>query len=186
MDGAYMIKANVHSDVLVHLITENNYKKIAEVGIYTSSTTKKILKTTYSIIDEYWAIDRWLAWSAVRKKKQDEWDSFYFYACRLMRYYPKLHVVRLDSIEASKLFPKFYFDLVYIDADHLYEPYTNDIKSYLPLVRKGGTIGGHDYDNNKRIVTEGKQAVDDFFGIGQVQSITPEGDKIPMWWKKIE
>lgn len=37
------------------------------------------------------------------------------------------------------------FDAVYIDAVHQYEDVKQDIAAWLPRVRKGGFIGGHDY-----------------------------------------
>jgi predicted O-methyltransferase YrrM len=39
------------------------------------------------------------------------------------------------------------YGFVYIDAVHDYEHVKQDIKNYLPKVKAGGYIGGHDYDN---------------------------------------
>ena len=50
-----------------------------------------------------------------------------------------------DSIAASKLFKQGEFDIVYIDASHEYEPVLQDIKAWLPKVKKGGFICGDDY-----------------------------------------
>jgi predicted O-methyltransferase YrrM len=36
-------------------------------------------------------------------------------------------------------------DLVFIDADHRYEAVRADIEAFLPLVKPGGVLGGHDY-----------------------------------------
>lgn len=38
-------------------------------------------------------------------------------------------------------------DLVYIDASHRYEDVAADIDFWLPLVKKGGIISGHDYSH---------------------------------------
>ena len=36
-------------------------------------------------------------------------------------------------------------DFVYIDGMHTYEQVKKDIANYLPLIKEGGFIGGHDY-----------------------------------------
>ena len=36
-------------------------------------------------------------------------------------------------------------DFVWVDADHEYRQVKKDILNYLPLVKEGGIIGGHDY-----------------------------------------
>jgi len=38
------------------------------------------------------------------------------------------------------------FDLVFIDADHRYEGFKSDIENYLPKVKTGGILAGHDYN----------------------------------------
>jgi len=53
------------------------------------------------------------------------------------------------------------FDFVYIDGDHSYEGVLNDIERWFPKVKKGGFIGGHDYNNPPHPGVQ--KAVDDFF-----------------------
>lgn len=47
------------------------------------------------------------------------------------------------SLPASKLFKQA--DMVFIDADHHYACVMNDILAWLPCVRSGGILCGHDY-----------------------------------------
>ena len=37
------------------------------------------------------------------------------------------------------------YDFIYIDPDHKYESVVKDVELYLPKLKKGGIIGGHDY-----------------------------------------
>jgi len=74
----------------------------------------------------------------------------------------KVNIIIKDSVEASKEFEDESLDFVYIDADHLYEPVKADITAWLPKVKKGGVIGGHDYDYHIRPSV--KEAVDEAFG----------------------
>lgn len=47
--------------------------------------------------------------------------------------------------EAVGLFRDESLDLVYIDANHAYEHALEDIRDWLPKVKPGGIIAGHDY-----------------------------------------
>jgi len=62
-----------------------------------------------------------------------------------------------DAIDQLK--PKY--DFIYIDGIHQYENVKRDIENYLPLLKKGGVIGGHDYGGYWSGV---KQAVDEIIG----------------------
>lgn len=56
-------------------------------------------------------------------------------------------------------FENNFFDFVYVDADHSYESAKEDILLWLPKIKSGGAIGGHDY-NGVGVRT----AVDELFG----------------------
>lgn len=53
--------------------------------------------------------------------------------------------IRMDSNEASKTFADLSCDVVYIDMTHTYEAVKQDIEDWLPKVKIGGYIAGHDY-----------------------------------------
>jgi hypothetical protein len=60
---------------------------------------------------------------------------------------PVEHVItpiRKNSVNASKLYKDNTLDFVFIDACHLYECVKEDILSWLPKVKIGGIIAGHD------------------------------------------
>lgn len=69
-----------------------------------------------------------------------------------------INPIKMDSIEASKLYKDESLDFVFIDANHEYDFIRKDILTWLPKVKKGGYIGGHDY--NWPSVTK---AVDEIF-----------------------
>ena len=147
---------------------KHDIKKYAEIGVWRARGIRAILKN-YHKLDEYWAIDNWAyiqdGHKHMDRRKEDDssyWDGLYFYACQLMRWFPNLHVVRLSSVEAARLFPPEYFDMVFIDADHWYYNVVADIKAWEPLVKKNGVFCGHDYISSRHY--EVKKAVHDTIG----------------------
>jgi cephalosporin hydroxylase len=66
--------------------------------------------------------------------------------------------IRLPSVEASKLYKDGNLDFVFIDAMHTYDAVKEDIAAWLPKVRVGGVLAGHDYD-----WPEVRRAVDEAF-----------------------
>jgi cephalosporin hydroxylase len=73
----------------------------------------------------------------------------------------KFSVLYEDSTDASKEFENKSLDFVFIDANHLYECVLQDIKAWLPKIKDGGIIAGHDYSGAYPGV---EQAVSEIFG----------------------
>lgn len=64
--------------------------------------------------------------------------------------------------KVAKRIPDGGADLIFIDASHAEDAVTADILAYLPLVRPGGLLAGHDY--GERAHPGVKAAVDAIFG----------------------
>lgn len=71
----------------------------------------------------------------------------------------ELTIHKKDSAEAADDFEGGSVDAVFIDADHSYEAVKRDILAWLPKVKGGGMICGHDFDEPGV-----KQAVVEVFG----------------------
>lgn len=54
--------------------------------------------------------------------------------------------IKLSTRSAFRLFKDRSIDFLFIDADHTYEGVREDIMLWLPKVKDGGVISGHDYD----------------------------------------
>jgi predicted O-methyltransferase YrrM len=70
----------------------------------------------------------------------------------------KYKAIKATSKAASKKFANESLDVVFIDLTHTYEAVKEDIKLWLPKVKKGGYIAGDDYHENWKGVI---QAVDE-------------------------
>lgn len=86
---------------------------------------------------------------------------------RLGRFGDRSSVWRETSVQAAGRLTPGSLDFVYLDARHSYEGVTEDLEVWFPLVRPGGIMAGHDY--NDGVFVEGvhgvRSAVDAFFGV---------------------
>lgn len=95
---------------------------------------------------------------------------------RLSPFGDRFELMRAKSLDAVKLISEP-LDFVYIDADHSYQGCLQDIMAWLPKVREGGIIGGHDYNSSSHPAVT--VAVDQFFGhLGWTINLEGHG----CWW----
>lgn len=71
------------------------------------------------------------------------------------------------SWEGAALYGDQSLDWVYIDADHHYEPVCRDIDAWLPKVKPGGVIAGHDYS--------------DYPGFGVIRAVSERFQEVKVW-----
>jgi predicted O-methyltransferase YrrM len=53
--------------------------------------------------------------------------------------------MRMTTVQAASQFADGSVDFVFVDADHSYEGCKQDIHAWLPKVKHGGILAGHDY-----------------------------------------
>lgn len=57
----------------------------------------------------------------------------------------RIRTLRMDSTNAAQLYEDGSLDFVFVDAAHDYESVKRDVAAWLPKVKPGGCIAGHDY-----------------------------------------
>lgn len=162
--------AGSHKQMVPNLILYLGSKLVAEIGVFKGRLMRSVMRSVASdVVDEWHAIDTWTSnedWYP-GMGDQARWDEYYQGVCKYMPWFKQLRVYRMSSDVAAPMFKDGYFDMVYLDGDHTYGGVSRDVKAWLPKVRKGGVLAGHDYNplgKYDRKLCDVDRAVDDYFG----------------------
>jgi predicted O-methyltransferase YrrM len=103
--------------------------EMVEVGCYRGESTEMFLQHVKILH----AVDIWTV---------PETEAMFDDA---LRNYKNMRKIKKPSTEAAKDFKAGSLGFVYIDADHTHKAVKEDIAAWLPKIKRGGMIGGHDY-----------------------------------------
>ena len=127
----------------------------AEVGVWEGAMSEALLKRHGRLF--LYLVDRWappppgdsfrgsgslIAEMPAARHKQ----AFLLASQRLARFSARTACLKGASDAMAAHVPDRSLDFVFIDADHSYAGCRRDIMAWLPKVRPGGVIGGHDYN----------------------------------------
>lgn len=128
----------------------------AEVGVFRGLMSKALLERPDLTL---YMVDSWLPLPMYRIDEDDQ-ESNLLMARRHAG--DRGIVLHMDSLEAASSFPDGFLDFVFIDADHSYAGVCKDIVAWLPKLKIGGLLSGHDYNNpGEKLGKDVKRAVDD-------------------------
>ncbi|HEY5706012.1 MAG TPA: class I SAM-dependent methyltransferase [Terrimicrobiaceae bacterium] len=148
-------------------------RTIIEVGSWHGRSSRAIADNMPegSIL---YCVDHWLGAETERDsyhrsaKLKDGDHAFIRFSENLFDHIQKGRVIalRMSSRNAAEFLRKqgITAEMVFIDAGHTYQEVKEDIDLWLPLMREGGTICGHDYYHENNMWPEVQQAVDERFG----------------------
>ena len=160
-----------------------NVRAVAEIGVYRGRFAG-CLRTNWPAAELY-LIDPWrhlpnMARQNGRMHKaggspeanQAIWDIIYAEVQGLFANDPHTHLIRATSAEAAPGVADESLDVIHIDGDHSYEAVCEDITLWLPKLRPGGMLCGHDYaeSGRRRTLFKVKPAVDDMLGAANIRS----------------
>lgn len=91
-------------------------------------------------------------------------------------------IIPKRSVDAAKSIPDGILDFVFIDGDHSYEGCRLDIEAWLPKLKPGGLLSGHDYDNHDFPKFGVTRAVNEFI---KHRALTLELDKNFTWFVRL-
>jgi predicted O-methyltransferase YrrM len=108
---------------------------------------------------EIHCVDLWDTYWEIEDKQRTEFAEYTFN--KLLVNYNNIKKIKDSSTNAANMFEDKSLDFVYIDAAHDYENVKKDILAWLPKVKNGGCIAGHDYRYDPNIGVY--EAVNDIF-----------------------
>lgn len=144
-----------HTKALIEVLTESlggPPVRGAEVGVWQGDNSAGLLRAFPDL--RLWMIDAWRAdgWAEgfadnrLGKKSQDDFEAAMCKAAEDTAFAQRRRfLVREWSTDAAARFPAADFDFVFLDGDHTYAGVSADIAAWLPKVRPGGVLCGHDY-----------------------------------------
>lgn len=138
--------AQTELEYLAHLA--ERHALIVEIGSWQGRSARVFGDNTRGTV---WCVDTWAdnaygsAPAEMTCRPDWLWDAFGRNCADLIG--SKVFPVRQKSVDAGMAFAAIgaSFDLIFIDAGHNYEDVRDDIFVWLPLLKPGGVICGHDY-----------------------------------------
>lgn len=149
------------------------HSTIIEVGSWHGKSSRAIADNMHANSTLY-CVDHWRGSEVERDNNHisanwDSGDHAYLEYCDNMFDHiqsGKVQPVRLSSKNAANLLHKkgIKADMIFIDAGHTYEEVKEDILHWLPVLKEGGTICGHDCFHVNNVWPGVGQAVFELFG----------------------
>ena len=141
------IARGMHSRSLCRLLDRlapdhNTPVRAAEIGVWLGETSAILLEHLPNL--HLLMVDPWEAEGY--NQPQERLDRCARLAeISTARWSRRRTIIREPSIDAASLLRDGSLDLVFIDGNHAYEQVLLDINAWLPKVRGGGILCGHDY-----------------------------------------
>ena len=123
-------------------------RNVCEVGVLWGKNLDNMSKGHHRVL--CFGVDTWGDSEEFgANDAQRDMGACYKRARSLMNSRRNVVLLRVPSLVAAGFFPDGFFDLIYIDANHVYDRVKEDMGAWWPKVRTGGVLSGHDYMENE-------------------------------------
>lgn len=138
---------NTNRVTLTQLFHELGFKVGAEIGVERGLFTLTL--TANNPDAKIYGVDAWAAYKGYRDHvSQSKLDRFYEETLERVNGH-NVELIKGWSVDVSQQFDNGSLDFVYIDANHNFINVAKDLDAWVPKVRKGGIVSGHDYIKRK-------------------------------------
>jgi len=127
---------------------------VAEIGSYRGVNAMFLLarrpRLRLTMVDPWAATPHYSEkGGAIGREMADDADGIYREAMLRTEFAGgRRTVLRMTSLEAARWVPDGEFDMVFLDGDHTYKAVHKDLPAWLPKVKPGGLLCGHDFRND--------------------------------------
>jgi predicted O-methyltransferase YrrM len=119
---------------MYNIFNDFGYKTGVEIGVFKGQNAEEMLKRIKGL--KLYCVDPW----------PGRFAKYYPLAEKRLSKYKNAKIVYSASMDAVKKFEDNFFDFVYIDnAYHIFDDVMMDLICWVPKVKKGGAVAGHDY-----------------------------------------
>lgn len=190
-------KSQIHykqKPVIKFLVDKINARKIIEIGSWLGESTSEWAKAVINKDGaEVLSVDWYKGNPETDLFDVAEQKDIYSIFRNNMRELGVSDIIKtfvMSSSDAAKFVPDGYADIVYIDACHDYKNVRKDIAMWIPKLRAGGIIAGHDYESSEYDERYVDLDVFDHKHHGVIKAVNESFDSINVeeriWWKIIE
>ena len=139
---------NLYSSVVKKFPSESKFVEVGSwKGMSSAYMAVEIANSQKDI--KFYCVDTW----------EENYNTFLDNMMPVRKYYKS---IRARSLQAVKQFEDNSLDFIFIDASHEYQDVKEDIIAWLPKLKKGGILAGHDYYPEQNTCGV-KKAVDEIF-----------------------
>ena len=143
--------SGTRTENIIKVISDKKYKNYLEVGVWQGDNLLPIAKKFPDLIchgvDPYSgsSFEEYYKGEIMALVDGEYYDKLFQDISEKIKDLKNVNILRKPSEEAAKDFEDESLDIVFIDARHNYESVVKDIKLWLPKVKMGGVLCGHDY-----------------------------------------
>lgn len=137
------LEISLNREGLAKLFNELRFMKGAEIGVEQGEYSEVLARENPDA--KLLLVDAWRAYKGYRDHvSQSKLDGFYENVKRRMEPY-NIRIIRDFSVKAADYKDVGDLDFVYIDANHEFSHVVADLAAWVPKVRVGGIVSGHDF-----------------------------------------
>lgn len=147
---------------LIALFRDSGFTDGAEIGVWKGAFATKICAGIPGV--HLYAVDPWEPYDTYHEAKNDQRAMAEAKREALARLAPyRCTVLVATSLMGAEMVPDQSLDFVFLDANHEAAFVLTDLVTWIPKIRAGGIMAGHDYgDVDGHPYIQVKAAVDDF------------------------